>query len=97
MCGESLLSELSLLTPPRIAEYAVYHNKIDKLLLTNELIDPNEQVKVELWNYDPLLFSKDNETTDIISLVISLFETEDERIEIVLEQLLEKIWKEKSL
>ncbi|WP_154888510.1 MarR family transcriptional regulator [Longibaculum muris] len=91
LCGESLLSELSLLTPPRIAEYAVYHNKIDKLLLTNELIDPNEQVKVELWNYDPLLFSKDNETTDIISLVISLFETEDERIEIVLEQLLEKI------
>ena len=60
-------------------------------------MNPNEQVKVELWNYDPLLFSKDNETTDIISLVISLFETEDERIEIVLEQLLEKIWKEKSL
>lgn len=97
ICGESLLSELSLLNPPRVAEYAIYHNKIDKLLLTNELIDPNEQVKVELWNYDPLLFSEDNKSIDIISLAISLLGTEDERIEIVLEKLLEKILEDESL
>lgn len=91
ICGESLLSDYSLLNPPRIFEYAIYHKSINKSLLTTELIDPSAQVKVELWRYDPLLFSKDNKTIDIVSLAISLFKNDNERIEIALEQLLEKL------
>lgn len=94
MCGESLLSEYSLLNPPRIVEYAICHKNIDKSLLTKELIDSSVQVKVELWKYDPLLFSRDNKTIDIVSLAISLLKNNDERIEIALEQLLKEYRRE---
>lgn len=89
--GESLLCELSQLNPPRVSEYVLYQDDIDQSLLIGEFINPDVQVKLELWNYDPLLFSKDHKHIDYISLFISLLKLEDERVEMALDELLERI------
>lgn len=89
LSGESALSEMSMLNPSRIRTYAVYEKDIDKMQLIDELIDPDVQVKVEIWAYDPQLFTHTN-IADTLSIVLSLKENKDERIEEVLEDILEK-------
>ena len=44
-----------------------------------QLIDPDKQVSLELWAYNPKPFSEDNSADDI-SLVLSFTDTNDERI-----------------
>lgn len=89
LAGESALSEMSMLNPSRIRTYAVYEKDFDKTQLIDELIDPDVQVKVEIWAYDPQLFTHTN-ISDTLSIVLSLKENKDERIEEVLEDILEK-------
>ncbi|WP_295095099.1 MarR family transcriptional regulator [uncultured Catenibacterium sp.] len=89
LSGESALSEMSMLNPSRIRTYAVYEKEFDKMQLIDELIDPDVQVKVEIWAYDPHLFTHTN-IADTLSIVLSLKENKDERIEEVLEDILEK-------
>ena len=61
----------------------------DKTLLTDELIDPDKQVRLELWAYNPKQFSEDNSADDI-SLVLSFTDTNDERIEEAVDELQER-------
>ena len=89
LAGESALSEISMLNPSRIKTYAVYEKDFDKTQLIDELIDPDVQVKVEIWAYDPQLFTHTN-IADTLSIILSLKENKDERIEEVLEDILEK-------
>lgn len=89
LSGESALSEMSMLNPSRIRTYAVYEKEFDKMQLIDELIDPDVQVKVEIWAYNPHLFTHTN-IADTLSIVLSLKENKDERIEEVLEDILEK-------
>ena len=89
LAGESALSEISMLNPSRIKIYAVYEKDFDKTQLIDELIDPDVQVKVEIWAYNPQLFTHTN-IADTLSIVLSLKENKDERIEEVLEDILEK-------
>ena len=89
LAGESALSEISMLNPSRIKTYAVYEKDFDKTQLIDELIDPDVQVKVEIWAYDPYLFTHTN-IADTLSIILSLKENKDERIEEVLEDILEK-------
>lgn len=89
LAGETALSEMSMLNPSRIRTYAVYEKDFDKTQLIDELIDPDVQVKVEIWAYDPHLFTHTN-IADTLSTVLSLKENKDERIEEVLEDILEK-------
>lgn len=89
LAGESALSEMSMLNPSRIRTYAVYEKDFDNSQLIDELIDPDVQVKVEIWAYDPHLFTHTN-IADTLSIVLSLKENKDERIEEVLEDILEK-------
>ena len=63
-------------------------------MISRDLIDSSRQIKIELWSYDPLLFSKNHKTIDKISLVISLLDNNDERVEIELEKLLDTVWEE---
>ena len=91
--GESLLAEETMLNPGRVMTYAVYAKSIAKEKLENELIDPDEQVRVELWEYDPKQFSEDN-MADRLSVALSFEGNEDERIEEAVEELLERVWKE---
>ena len=89
LSGESALSEMSMLNPSRIRTYAVYEKDFDNSQLIDELIDPDVQVKVEIWAYDPQLFTHTN-IADTLSIILSLKENKDERIEEVLEDILEK-------
>ena len=89
LAGETALSEMSMLNPSRFRTYAVYEKDFDKTQLIDELIDPEVQVKVEIWAYDPQLFTHTN-IADTLSIVLSLKENKDERIEEVLEDILEK-------
>ena len=89
LAGETALSEMSMLNPSRIRTYAVYEKDFDKTQLIDELIDSEVQVKVEIWAYDPQLFTHTN-IADTLSIVLSLKENKDERIEEVLEDILEK-------
>ena len=89
LAGEIALSEMTMLNPSRLRTYAVYEKDFDKTQLIDELIDPEVQVKVEIWAYDPQLFTHTN-IADTLSIVLSLKENKDERIEEVLEEILEK-------
>ncbi len=89
IAGETALSEMSMLNSSRLRTYAVYEKYFDKTQLIDELIDPEVQVKVEIWAYDPRLFTHTN-IADTLSIVLSLKENKDERIEEVLEDILEK-------
>ena len=91
MGGESALSEETMLNPPRIKNYAVYAKTFDKKLLINELVDPDKQVRLELWEYEPRQFSTNN-MADKLSVILSFQNTNDERIEEAIEELLESVW-----
>ena len=87
--GETALSEKTMLNPNRIVTYAISEADYDKTLLTEELVDPDKQVRLELWAYNPKQFSEDNNADDI-SVVLSLEGTDDERIEEAIEELKER-------
>lgn len=90
LSGESALSEMSMLNPSRIRTYAVYEKDFDNSQLIDELIDPDVQVKVEIWAYDPQLFTHTN-IADTLSIVLSLKENKDERIEKIIENILKPL------
>lgn len=91
--GETALSEETMLNPGRVAVYAAEEKNFDKTQLTDELIDPDRQVRLELWAYNPRQFSNGNNVDDL-SLVLSLKDTDDERIEEALDELTERRLKE---
>ena len=91
--GETALSLMSELNPPRIEELALY--KADKIVehietVDERLNDPAELVRIQLWKYDPLCFA-DRESVDRVSLACSFMGNEDERIEMSIEKLLEEL------
>ncbi|WP_295248511.1 MarR family transcriptional regulator [uncultured Catenibacterium sp.] len=90
LAGESALSEMSMLNPSRIKIYAVYEKDFDKTQLIDELIDPDVQVKVEIWAYDPQLFTHTN-IADTLSIILSLKVNKDERIEKIIEDILKPL------
>lgn len=91
--SETALSEKTMLNPSKVVTYAIEGKKFDKKRLMDELIDPQKQVKLELWAYNPKLFSND-ETVDNLSLILSFEENNDERIEEAIEEILERELKE---
>lgn len=86
--GETALSEKTMLNPSRVITYAISEKDYDKTLLSDELIDPDKQVRLELWAYDPKQFSKDGNADDM-SVVLSFEDTVDERIEESIEEMQE--------
>ena len=82
-----------MLNPSRVVTYAITEKDYDKTLLTEELTDPDKQVRLELWAYNPRQFSDDN-CADDISIVLSFGDTVDERIEEAIDELKESRLKE---
>ena len=81
--GESALSMHSMLGKPKADVYAVYKADIETASVYE--VDPKWQADgnicyIELWKYNPALFSKDN-TVDPISLAMSLVSNYDERVQ----------------
>lgn len=84
--GETALAEKTMLNPGKVITYAVGNKNFDKKLLSDELVDPEKQVRLELWAYDPKMLSRDN-AADNFSLALSFQDNSDERIEEAVEEL----------
>lgn len=90
LSGLSALAKETMLAPPIIPIFAVSLDEWKKM----EVISlPNREdavFEVEIWHYDPSLFA-DRGTVDPLSLYLSLKGIEDERVEIALEEMMEKL------
>lgn len=91
--GETALGEQTMLNPPPIPDYAVY--KDEKLFALVETVENQWETdkriaRLQLWKYDPKLFSKDA-YVDPISLICSLKGNKDERVEMQIEELKEEL------
>lgn len=73
LASESALAKNSMLNPSKLITYAIDEQKMDINQMENELVDPNKQIRLELWGYDPKLFSDDN-VADGLSVALSLRE-----------------------
>ena len=89
IAGETYLSYKTMLNDGGVETYAIHAKKFDKNKVIDELIDPNQQVRIELWKYDPKLFSND-EFADSISVILSLKNNNDERVEEAIEYVMEQ-------
>ena len=90
--GESALSYYSSLNPPAIEEKAIYKGSeiIDQLELEDVRFTEARCVRLQMWKYDPYYFAQ-NGVADPVSLICSLREIDDERIEMCIEELLEEL------
>lgn len=86
--GETALSKKTMLNPGKIETYAVYAKLFDKTRLMYEMVDPDKQICLELWEYDPKQFANGN-VADSLSVALSLMGNADERVEEAVEELLE--------
>lgn len=91
--GETALSQVSELNPPRIEECAIYKGEevIDQL----EIVDARYEdldacLNVQLWKYNPSYFAREGRV-DPVSLACTFKDNEDERIEMSIEELLEEL------
>jgi len=97
--GEYALSRLGMLTEKGTKQYAIDNETYKELMRYNkkisyiDWIDINH-IELEIWKYDPKLIENNLEfSVDWLSLYLSLRDEEDERIQIELNLLLEKLWR----
>jgi hypothetical protein len=98
--NESALPEYTNMTPSNQQYYAIEKNIYYSLHKNNELINENEyegKYCIEIWKYNPLKLVdelyNDESVVDPLSLYLSLLDVQNERVEMALEQLIEKqIW-----
>ncbi len=88
--GMSALSEVSFLSSPVMPIYAIEKSQAKTLSLLEEQLDSQNQVEIEIWDYDPLTLSGDGKTIDPLSLATSLLDLQDERVEMEIEKMLEE-------
>lgn len=89
--GMDALAELSMINPPDHPIIAIDKSKLNRerieVVKNKDLIKDTKLVAVEIWDYDPELFSS-NGHVDLLSLYASLKEDTDERVEQALEEVL---------
>lgn len=90
--GETALADLSMLVPPNEPVYALGRRDWKKLADRVEQIPVEDTgtCRIELWRYAPELVAKSNRV-DPFSLYLSLQHEEDERLEMALAEMMEKI------
>lgn len=92
LSGEAALSEKTMLNPPAVVSKAIY-KKDYKKIQDIEKVDPawcmeSDYIELEVWKYDPKPLAI-AETVDVVSLIVSLSDNKDERVEMMVEELLE--------
>lgn len=92
MSGYSALSEYSMLSLPRVMSYASESISKWNGLWTENLLDGNNQVRIDFFRYNPKLLSSGT-SVDRLSLVLSLEDDEDERVEGEIEDMLDTLWR----
>ena len=91
--GESALSQVSELNPPRIEECAIYKGEevIDQLEIVDARYeDQDDCLNVQLWKYNPSYFAREGRV-DPVSLACTFKGNDDERIAMCIEKLLEEL------
>jgi len=96
----SALPEYTDLNPSRQEYFAIEKTVFYSLQKSNALVNPNDyegRYALEVWKYNPLTLvdelPNDRAVVDPLSLYLSVKDNRDERIEMALEQILEKfIW-----
>lgn len=93
LAGETALAKQSMLNYPKCTVYAM-DKKLLKDIPKEAIVEPklmidNDYVEIELWKYNPSVYTSD-EMVDIVSLVQSLKDVEDERVEMQIEEIMEE-------
>ena len=90
LSGESALSMYTMLEHPNFVCYAAFgENNYQDYVLENER--GLYKVMLEFWRYDPKLLSE-GDTVDILSLYLNFKDSEDERIQMCLEEMMNNFW-----
>ena len=91
VAGLDALADLSMMNPPGNPVLAIDRNQLNQseleIVKNIDLIKDTKLVELELWDYDPKLFSNKHHV-DLVSLYASLKEESDERIELTIEEVL---------
>ena len=96
VAGFDALAELSMINPSDHPIMAIDRNQLNKeqieIVKNKDLIKDTHLVELQLWNYDPKMFSNKNHV-DVLSLYASLKDETDERVEQALEEVLRgELW-----
>lgn len=93
----SALPEYTSINPSKQHYYAIDKNKFYELQKNNALLNTNDRegkFAIEVWKYNPVTlldeFPVNNAVVDPLSLYLSLKDNHDERIDMALEQIIEK-------
>jgi hypothetical protein len=100
ICNTSAMPVYTDLNPSRQEYYSIEKTVFYDLQKSHTLVNPNEyegKYALEVWKYNPLTLvdelQNDMAVVDPLSLYLSLKDSQDERIEMGLDQILEKfIW-----
>ena len=94
----SALPEYTSINPSKQQYYAIEKSAFYFLQKNNGLLNANDRegkFAIEVWKYNPVTlldeFPVDNAVVDPLSLYLSLKDSTDERVEMGLEQIIEKI------
>lgn len=81
-----------MLNAPNVRCYAAERISQWKDVMTNSLLNSQVQVGVEMWRYNPRKLSTRN-IVDELSLALALREDADERVEEVVEEMMNELWR----
>lgn len=91
VAGLEALAELYMINPPGYLVRAISHIQLNKIgfdiVENKDKVKDEKLVEVQIWDYDPELFSKKNHV-DLMSLYATFKEENDERIEQAIEEVL---------
>lgn len=91
--GFSALSHYSMLSEPQNITFAISSTEFNSIKNAEKIElqsnDP-EAIEIEIWSYSPYTFSE-NGFVDRLSLFLILRDSEDERVELALEEMMENI------
>lgn len=91
IAGESALSRYSMITEPSITTFAVLNRAKHIMIQTNtQEGDFNTDMLIQKWSYDPRILSM-NGIADPLSVYLEFKDTDDERIEEALEDIIKDI------
>lgn len=96
VAGLEALSMQSMLNPPKKLVRAISKQKVKDIkhhiVLNRDKIADMNLIELQIWNYDPNFLAR-NGVVDLVSLVMSISETNDERVEIAIEERLRcELW-----
>lgn len=89
--GLNALSEISMLSAPIVTTRAC-HSKTAWISGENALTDSDNQTRLEIWKYAPALLSIRSDIADPLSVIASLQDERDERVEQAIEEFLNNMW-----